>query len=456
MKNWNLARRDLLKGLGVGAACLPLLQATKSFAQPAAFKKRFMVIQMSEGLRIAAWKPNAGALAGQTLPFASAAFDAHKEDMVFIPGLNNPGGGGGHGSYGCAYYGLGGTGGGQYKEPTGKTVDQTVAQGLGKTASGRDSINLHVQLDIKPTSTPSPGGRRAFWTGGGQPINPIGDPLIVYKEIFGGAAAMPAPGGAAAPNAADLAATKKLLAEKKSVLDYVGKSLEDFKARLGTEDRDAIGAHFQSIRDLETQLASAPVDGSCSGGAPGMFEQDNQAHYPMILKAHLNLMVASLKCGVTNVATVQTGDSSGNNINFAFVAGLPEKSKNNYKSPFRNWHDLGHNPVMDGVDHKRLVDKWFFERFAEMFVQMKASMETGGSLFDHTVILIGNHVEDGGNHNSNAIPWMLAGGKGLNYFNLGTCTGGGGPVKAVMAGICEGLGVAGHPYGGVHPGLKKG
>ncbi len=448
MKNWNLARRDLLKGLGVGAACLPLLHASKSWAQAA--PKRFMVIQMSEGLRMNAWKPNPGPLAGQTLPFASAAFEAHKQDMIFIPGLNNPGGGGGHGSYGCVYYGLGGTGGGQYKEPTGKTVDQTVALGLPKPASGRLSINLHVQLDIKPTSTPSPGGRRSFWTGAGAPINPVGDPLVIYKEIFGGAA--PAPGAGANP--ADLAATKKLLAEKKSVLDYVGKSLEDFKSRLGTEDKTAIGAHFQSIRDLETQLASAPTDGSCASGAPGMFDMNDMAHYPMILKAHLNLMVAALKCGVTNVTTVQTGDSSGNNINFAFVEGLPPKSSNNYKSPYRNWHDLGHNPVMGGVDHKRLVDKWFFEQFATMFTQMKASPEAGGSLFDNTVILIGNHVEDGGNHNSNQIPWMLAGGKSLNYFKLGTCAAGGGPVKSVMAGICEAMKIPGHPYGAVQAGIK--
>jgi hypothetical protein len=28
-KDWSLARRDLLKSLGVGAACLPILQATQ-------------------------------------------------------------------------------------------------------------------------------------------------------------------------------------------------------------------------------------------------------------------------------------------------------------------------------------------------------------------------------------------------------------------------------------------
>jgi hypothetical protein len=450
MKNWHLARRDLLKSLGVGLGCLPVLRATRSWGQ-AATARHLMIIQMSEGVRQAAWKPNAGSLMGQTLPFASAPFEPHKQDMIFIPGLTNPGGGGGHGSYGCVYYGMGGTGGGQYKEPTGKTVDQVIAGGMAnKPASGRNSLNLHVQLERAPRSTTAPGGSRCFWTGQGQPINPIGDPYATYKEIFAGAPVGPSTGGADDPD------IKRLMLQKKSILDYVGRTLEDFKGRLGTEDREAIGAHHTSVRELEQQLQTAPVDSKC-GGSPGMmYDLADGANYPNILKAHLNLMVAALKCGVTNVTTVQTGDSSGNNINFAFVPGIPERSKNNYKSPFRNWHDLGHNPVMDGVDHKRIVDKWFFELFAQLFTQMKAVPGNGGSLFDNSVILIGNHVEDGGNHNSNAIPWMLAG-KGGGRLNVGTCVpGGGAKVSSVMAAMATACGVTQHPYGNPLGGVLKG
>jgi hypothetical protein len=450
MKNWSLARRDLLKSLGAGAACLPLLRATNAFGQTA--PRRFIVLQMSEGLRQGAWKPGTGPLT--TLPKSNAPFEPHKADMVFIPGLNNPGGGGGHGSYGCVYYGLGGTGGGQYKEPTGKTVDQIVAGGLPKatTGGGRPSLNLHVQLERAPRSTTMPGGSKCFWTGAGQPINPIGDPYMVYKDLFGGLPDMPAP---TMNNAAEV---KKLMMQKKSILDYLGSSLEQFQARVGTEDRDAIGGHLQSIRELEMQLQAAPVDaGKCGGQPTGpMIDLNVDASYPLILKAHLNLMTAALKCGITNVATLQTGDSSGNNINFgSFVEGLPARSKNNYKSPFRNWHDLGHNPVMDGTDHKQIVDQWFFARWAEFFAQLKMTPDGGGTLWDSTLILIGNHMEEGANHSSNAIPWMLAG-KGGAKLNYGNCVSGSGSgVKSVMAGICNSLGVAMHPYGAPLNGLMK-
>jgi hypothetical protein len=50
-KDWSLARRDLLKSLGVGAACLPILQATRSYAQTGGFPKRCMIILLTEGYR---------------------------------------------------------------------------------------------------------------------------------------------------------------------------------------------------------------------------------------------------------------------------------------------------------------------------------------------------------------------------------------------------------------------
>ena len=98
MKNWSLARRDLLKSLGAGAACLPLLRASNAFGQTGA-AKHFVILQMSEGLRQGAWKPGTGALGA--LPKSCAPFEPHKADMIFIPGLTNGGGSGGHGSYGC-------------------------------------------------------------------------------------------------------------------------------------------------------------------------------------------------------------------------------------------------------------------------------------------------------------------------------------------------------------------
>ena len=56
MKNWELARRDLLKTLGVGAACLPMLRSSKAWA--AGVKNPF-VIHATAGYWMPLWKPTA-------------------------------------------------------------------------------------------------------------------------------------------------------------------------------------------------------------------------------------------------------------------------------------------------------------------------------------------------------------------------------------------------------------
>jgi hypothetical protein len=439
MKNWQLARRDLLKQLGVGAACLPLLRATRSYAASAGFNKRLMVLQMSEGLRQQYWKPNTGSLLSQPLTPTLMPLEAHKSELIVMPDMTNPGiGAGGHASYGVIYYGKGATGGG-YKEPTGPTFDQVAASSLKLPGSTRRSMHAWVQLHLPPLPTTSAGGTHCFWTGQGQPINPVGDPYQVYKEVFA---------GGDFNSAADPATIKRLMADKKSILDFVGSNLDEFRKRLGTEDRGAVDAHFQAVRDLEAQLQASATNtsGSCAV-APGMIDINDRTKYPEIMKAHLNLMVAALKCGVTSVVTLQHGDSSGNSINFgSFVPGLPALSKNNYKSPWRNWHDLGHNPIQDGTDHKKIVDAWFMARFAEVFAQMKQIPEEGGTLFDHTIVLIGNHMQEGANHDAQKNPMMVLAGKAMG-MNTGQCVGSAGkPVGTLYADILTALGVQ-HSYG---------
>jgi hypothetical protein len=176
-----------------------------------------------------------------------------------------------------------------------------------------------------------------------------------------------------------------------------------------------------------------------------MIDVKDGAKYPDILDAHLWLMVDALKCGITRIATMQTSDSSGNNINFAFVPGIPPKNATNYKSPFRNYHDLGHNPLMNGVDHKRIVDTWFMQQFANLLDRMKAVPEDGGTLLSNTFVLFGNHMQDGSNHDSSRIPWISAGSCG-GYFKTGQCLPERKPTNGVMTEVCNAFGVK-SPFG---------
>jgi hypothetical protein len=455
VQDWGLARRDLLKGLGVGLGCLPLLSAGTARAQ--AGRKTFFCVLTSEGYRQGDWAPKTGPLAGQTLPYATAPLEAHKADIIVLPDLGNPayGGpntGGGHGSYGSIFWGGDPQGRVSYKQPQGKTLDQVVAFGL--PATSRKSLPLAVQLNRAPQSSPEAGSNRCFWLAKGQPINPILDPYATYMEVFAGAQV-----GGGANGGADDPAVKRLMNQRKSMLDYVGRNLEAFKSRLGGEDKMSIEAHHQSVRDLELQLQGSGSGGgaaaNCGGEKTAMIDLNDALKYPDILKAHMSLGVQALKCGVTNVATLQLSDSSGNNINFAFVPGIPDAGTG-YKTKFRNYHDVGHNPVLGGVDHKRIVDKWMMEQFAVLIGMMKAVPQDGGTMLDNGLILWGNHMQDGSNHVAGKIPWLLAG-KAGGYFNTGQCPPSTGkPLNGVMADVCAAFGVApAAHYGNPWPGLKR-
>jgi len=447
--DWELARRDVLKYVGVGAACLPLLSASRAKGAASAAQRTMIIIHTSEGYRQQYWKPTAAGPLG-ALPDSLAPLEKHKADLIVMPDLNNIGFGsgasGGHGSYGSTYYGLE-PGKISYKKPNGNTFDQEIAVNLPKLPSGRPTLPLAVQLDRSPQSEPSkPASSHCFFLKG-QPINPILNPYQVYNEIFAGGAPAPSMGMPSSP--ADMAATEKLMLRKKSILDYVGKNLDAFKMRLGKQDQMAIDAHHESVRELEQQLQSAGQvgaggGGKCSPKATPMIDITDGSKYPDILDAHLWLLVSALGCGITRIGQLQLSDSSGNNINFAFVPGVPPKGTG-YKTAFRNYHDLGHNPVLGGTDHKRIVDKWMMQQMATLIDRMKAIPTPEGTLFSNSIVLFGNHMQDGSNHDGNHLPWISAGNLG-GYFKTGICLPDHQPSTGFMGEVCTAFGVK-SPYG---------
>jgi len=424
-----------LRRLGLGAACLPLLSRRARGAAP---RRHLVIIQMSQGYRQLYWKPATGPL--ELLPSTVAPFEPFKQDLIFLPGLAIPGAGtSGRLAYGVMFYGLGATGAGTYKEPAGPTLDQVVGSAL-PGAGGRRSLNLGVMLDRPPVATTQPGGRYCFWTDAGQPIRPIGDPDALYRDLF-------APGP-------DTNEVKRLMLRRKSILDYVGTDLDEYGKRVGQPEREVVDRHLEAIRELENQVQRAAQ--SCSAGAPPSPPLDLNADssYPKIMDLHMKAMVAALRCGVTNVTTLQLSDADPRNVNLgAFIPGLPPGGIG-YLSPTTTWRDVGRNPLLNGVDLKRIVDRWFMERLAGLLAQLREVGADGIPLLDDTVVLVGNHMEDGSS-GAQRVPWMLAG-KAGGTLDTGKCLASASQsIAAVMAAICEALGVTKHPYGVPLAGLTK-
>jgi hypothetical protein len=305
---------------------------------------------------------------------------------------------------------------------------------------GLRSLHLAVQLDRAPRAGTAAGASHCFWRAAGTPIEPIADPRMAHRQLFGGGRANADP------------ATARMMARRQSVLDHVGANLEGFGKRLGTEDRRAIDDHLAGIRDLERTLGRIQAGTSEAVPAPAAIDLAAAASYPLILQAHLQLTVAAFRSGVTSVATLQTSDASGSNIDFgAFVPGLATGAAG--PAAKLSWDDLASNPVRGGVDQKALVDRWFMERFARLLDELQAVPDLDGTLLNSTVVVIANDVQDGATRDAQKAPWILAGRRA--FFNTGQCLAGNGQSTAsVMAGICAALGVR-HDYGPVFPGLTR-
>jgi hypothetical protein len=427
-KDWALARRELLKSLGIGAACLPILQATKSYAQTAGFPKRLMVILLTEGYRPGQVAlPTSGPIGNQMLPPVTAPLEKHKQDLIILTNLNNPQFRGcarwGHGTYGTIFAqdrGDPNTGNGkEYWEPMNPTFDQVVAKA--NPGQALPSIATSVRVGTNSGGT---GSNRCFWTGPKQPITPEADPYKLYNSLFAGKMG---PGGMGM----DDPAADKLRAERKSLLDYVGGSLDKFAMQLGREDRTVVQGHLNSIRTLENELtAPKPMLGACgvqlTGDPTKPVDVGSNNNNGTLMNLHFQLMTAALKCDATRVTTLQFGDATGGSVTF------PQVNVN------RNWHSLGHNPGAD----KLVVDKWVMGLFAGLLDMIKAVPEGAGkTMLDHMTVLWANHMESGDSHQAVKLPWILAG-KGHGYWKQGISLSDTGKNNThVMATILDAMGV---------------
>jgi hypothetical protein len=435
MSDWDLRRRDLLKTLGVGVGCLPLLYSSKAWAAgTSGAPKKLVIIATTEGYRMTTWRPKDGSLLTQTLPDSSSAMEPHKADLIYMTGLTHPTfGGPRHGGFPTQLTAGPNSGVNEYRVAWSQSIDQAVGSAIAKTASlPRTTLNLGV-LSSQGIMGEGNNSKWCIYKGKDQPVLPEQDPWKTYGDIFAGA--IPNTTSAVTPTSTQSAVTK-MMAQRKSILDYVGTDLEKFATRLGTDDKALIGGHLQAVRDLEKSLQALPstpgtMAAACGVVPGGSVAATDPLNYATLVKVQMDLMIAALQCGVTRVVTLQMVDAGGTHIPFNFLPGISGMGFNG--SSLRTWHDLSHNPLTGNVDMKSMVDKWCMGQFASVLDRMKAIAEPGGTMLSNSAVLITNHMEDGSNHDTQKLPWMLAG-SCQGYFKTGQCAvTAGNPIGGVLA-----------------------
>ena len=462
MKSRTPSRRSVLASLGAAAGLLPLLDSTSSFGADPVYPKRLLIVVWTNGTIPAQFWPqgNGASLDTLTLPAITASLEPHKKDLLFIKGLETRPftdinvGTFGHQNYSTTFTGTrgkvvpGGAGGEPLVTPVSASIDQYIAEDIAKRVTlPLRSLHLAVLRGGNDNTT------CCTYRAAGTPVAPENDPAAAAHRIFV---------NQNQPSAA-LDQINRARAERRSILDFVGRDLAGFGRNLGAVDRTKIEAHLDGVRELEKQLATLG-EVTCTAPSVSSIEQ-TVPNYPAILNAHTSVLASAFKCDLTRVATLQLGSYNGDGITFPWI-GVDGPGLGDYST--RTWHDVAHtpfdpaNPNRNNEDTKVKVDAWFVQQLAALLQKLKAVPEGAGNMLDNTVVLFANHMTNGSRHNWDDLPWILAGGCG-GYFKTGRYlrAAANTPTNKLFVGLAAAMGVTvpgdsfGNPeYAGLLPGLS--
>ena len=268
------------------------------------------------------------------------------------------------------------------------SVDQEIANRIG-TKSRFASLEFGVRIEGQEPL------RIISYRGSNKPNIAVDDPWQVYTRVFGDGTA----------NSQQL--SQQVLAERKSVLDFLKDDLSRLTPKFSTSDRVRLDAHLEGVRTIERQLTTGAV--TCAAPTlPARIDPRALANFPTIGRLQTDLMIMALTCGMTNVATLMWANADSWQF-FPWI-GVNEEH-----------HELSHAGPSDTVAMEKLVkiNRWHSEQMAYLLDRLAAATDSDGSkLLDSTLVLWGNELGEGNTHTYKNIPWVLAGGGG-SYFKMG-------------------------------------
>jgi hypothetical protein len=202
----------------------------------------------------------------------------------------------------------------------------------------------------------------------------------------------------------------------RSILDAAGESVRDFQRPLGAADRRRLDQYLESIREVERRLNDS--ERILQRGRP-QFNEAAVRVQPEArngMREHIELMfdliVLAFQTDMTRVVTHSLGGEGGPNYDeyrdWAMRAGAPVRGAHDV-------HHKGGQAAPDSPDarviHSR--DVMFCELFARLIERLKDIRATDGTLFDHTVLLLGGAQIS--SHSGRSFPTLLAGGRRLGF-----------------------------------------
>ncbi|MDZ4697883.1 MAG: DUF1552 domain-containing protein [Deltaproteobacteria bacterium] len=424
MHDWSSSRRSFLKATGLGAAMLPMLSAERVGA--ATPPRRVLVIVSPNGWVHDTFVPKgpAGSLAASALPAGTSPLEPHKSDINIIPGLE-------YRNYKSFYPSnvdyvdchhslphllsgkIGVMGKNSSSRPQdgisgyrpaggGVSIDEWWASS--QVQAGAKLAYPNLTLGIQNESCCEPTMVQVSYRAPDQPNAIENDPYRLNQRLFANLAL----------NQVDI---DRLNKERKSILDYVGRNLTVFSKKLGSEDRQLVEQHLESVRRIETNLQSSLSVGCQRPALGSAVKIDSNANVPTLIKAQFDNITAAMACDVTRAGVISLNNGGGswfpewlNNPDFN-GGPLAGNAGDN-----RNHHDLAHASGGNAEARrlKTILENWFMTQFAGLIARFKAVKEGAGTMLDNTIILWVNNMGTG-DHSWQHNVWVTAGGSAMGF-----------------------------------------
>ncbi len=386
-------RGFLTASLGLGL--LPWLEPHRLAGAAPFANGRKLVVFYTPGppIRSEFWKPTTGNsidLANATLPAPIDQLNNYKQDIFMLGGkmrLDS----GNHAGVSAVLTG---------HTSKGQDNNQVVGISLDQYLAGKiqeNSLVLGAGSQLKQSRAKS----RISYLGPSRPVTPIIDPLVAFREVFG---------SLGEPDA-NIEAARRLLEQRRSVLDQSATQLISLRKRLTGTEGTNLDYHLEEIRRLESKLSGEnPISADCSFTRPGAIDMRSAKAKLPWAKLQMDIMIESLRCGARSVGVLQFGDGGQ-------YFGRPDITEYGVTINKHEHADLQHNVDGELPDSIKL-ERVYYRMFGDFLDKMKAAKDAQGApLLDSTVVLWVKSL--GLRHGTREMFYMLAGGANSGITKLG-------------------------------------
>lgn len=422
IKSTNRISRRLILRSGAAVIGLPFLEAMlrpgQSFAQADQVAQRFVSFYTPGGTLLEYWRPVGTETAWEfqkmlapLTPFKAKINMIDALDMSVA--IDADAGEGHHHCRGSAGVLTGHSLFGSFAD--GPSIDQLIADEIMKVhQSPFKSLEFATGWGTGIGNNAPHSSNMINMAGNDMPLAPATDPLSTFNRIFGDLQGDMAMGDQVAVSL--------------QVLDSVARQYQSAAAQVGYADRVKLEQHLTLVTEARAKaedIANTVCGAPKINMDPGFYEvrdatKDQILDYkgdpnkqsdmnvksgdlvPTIGDVMTQLMVAALGCGLTNVASMQWGDSEAKFLlNFL---------KDEAGQPFKDHHH--------GYQHDRgfqagsleIIYNFYAQKFADVLGKLDAVQEANGAtLLDNAAVLYVSELQKPDTHSRNDMPFILAG-----------------------------------------------